>query len=218
MKHKSIIVFGLGKFGQSISIELANAGAEVLAIDLDEERAHDVANIVDCAVSGDVRDTDTLESLGISNMDAAVVAITGSLDASVMATIFAKEAGVPYILAKAQDEIHGRILQKVGADKVIIPEHESGIRAARQLITGNVLDFVELSKNIRMVEITVRDAWIGHSLQELDLRRTEHINVIAVRKDEEVLVNLNPDMIFERDMTLLVTVAKKDLSALLENN
>lgn len=218
MKHKSIIVFGLGKFGQSISIELANAGAEVLAIDLDEERTHDVANVVDCAVSGDVRDTDTLESLGISNMDAAVVAITGSLEASVMATIFAKEAGVPFILAKAQDEIHGRILRKVGADKVIIPEHESGIRAARQIITGNVLDFVELSKNIRMVEITVRDAWIGHSLQELDLRRTEHINVIAVRKDEEVLVNLHPDMIFEQDMTLLVTVAKKDLSALLENN
>lgn len=218
MKHKSIIVFGLGKFGQSISVELANAGAEVLAIDRDEERAHDVADTVACAVSGDVRDTDTLESLGISNMDAAVVAITGNLDASVMATIFAKEAGVPYILAKAQDEIHGRILQKVGADKVIIPEHESGIRAARQLITGNVLDFVELSKNIRMVEITVRDAWIGHSLQELDLRRTEHINVIAVRKDEEVLVNLHPDMIFERDMTLLVTVAKKDLSALLEKN
>lgn len=216
MKHKSIIVFGLGKFGQSVSIELANAGAEVLAIDLDEERAHDVANVVDCAVSGDVRDMDTLESLGISNMDAAVVAITGSLDASVMATIFAKEAGVPFILAKAQDDIHGRILRKVGADKVIIPEHESGIRAARQIITGNVLDFVELSKNIRMVEITVRDAWIGHSLQELDLRRTEHINVIAVRKDEEVLVNLHPDMIFEQDMTLLVTVAKKDLSALLE--
>lgn len=215
MKRKSVVVFGLGKFGQSIAMELVHGGAEVLAIDKNGDLAHDVADIVDCAVSGDVCDTDTLNSLGISNMDAAVIAITENLDASVMATIYAKEAGVPYILAKAKDEIHGKILQKVGADKIIIPEHESGIRAARQIITGNILDFIELSKDIRIVEIKVRKEWIGHCLRDLDLRRKEKINVIAVRKDEQVTVNLPPDTPFDEQMTLIITVDKKDLPKIL---
>ena len=215
MKRKSVVVFGLGKFGQSIATELAHGGAEVLAIDKRGELLHDVADIVDCAVRGDVCDTDTLNSLGISNMDAAVIAITENLDASVMATIYAKEAGVPYILAKAKDEIHGKILHKVGADKIIIPEHESGIRAARQIITGNILDFIELSKDIRIVEIKVRKEWIGHCLRDLDLRRKEKINVIAVRKDEQVTVNLPPDTPFDEQMTLIITVDKKDLPKIL---
>ena len=215
MKRKSVVVFGLGKFGQSIAMELVHGGAEVLAIDKNGDLAHDVADIVDCAVSGDVCDTDTLNSLGISNMDAAVIAITENLDASVMATIYAKEAGVPYILAKAKDEIHGKILQKVGADKIIIPEHESGIRAARQIITGNILDFIELSKDIRIVEIKVRKEWIGHCLRDLDLRRKEKINVIGVRKDEQVTVNLPPDTPFDEQMTLIITVDKKDLPKIL---
>lgn len=216
MNNKSIVVFGLGKFGQSVAIELANAGADVLAIDKNEDRTHDVANVVTCAMSGDVCDTETLDSLGISNMDAAIIAITSSLDASIMATIYAKEAGVPFVFAKANDSIHGKILKKVGADQVIIPEHASGVRVARQILTGNVLDFIELSDRVRMLEISVRPEWVGHSLQELDLRRKEHINVIAMRKGDDVLVNLDPTIVFTDDISLIITMDKKDLHRLMK--
>ena len=142
-------------------------------------------------------------------MDAAVIAITQSLDASIMATIFCKDAGVPYIFAKAKDTIHTKILYKVGADKVVIPEHESGIRAARQLLTGNILDFVELSDTIRMIEITIRPEWVGQTLRELNLRQKENINVVAIRSHGEIIVNPNPDHALEADITLLIIVNQK---------
>lgn len=214
--NKSIVVFGLGRFGKSIAIELANAGADVLAIDSDKERVHEVADIVTCAIKADACDSETLLSLGISNMDAAIIAITESLDASIMATIFAKDAGVPYVFAKAKDATHMKILNKVGADKVIIPEHESGIRVARQILTGNILDFVELSERIRMVEIAMRPEWTGKSLRQLNLRQTEQINVVAIRQNEEVRVILDPDEPLTPGTTLLIIVDKKDLARLTE--
>lgn len=213
---KSFVVFGLGKYGKSIAIELMNAGADVLAVDIDKERAHELADIVTCSVKADVCDTESMQTLGISNMDAAVIAITQSLDASIMATIFCKEAGVPYVFAKAKDATHTKILYKVGADKVVIPEHESGIRAARQLLTGNILDFVELSDSIRMIEIAIRPEWENHTLRELDLRQQENINVIAIRQNNEITVNLNPDEVLTPGTTLLITIDKKDLKKLVD--
>ncbi len=215
MTKKSIVIFGLGKFGQSVAIELANAGADVLAIDIQEARTHDVADLVTCAVSGDVCDPDTLDNLGISNMDAAIVAITGSVEASIMATLYAKEAGVSKIFAKAKDRTHEKILRKVGADKVIIPEHESGVRIARQVLTGNVLDFMELSKHIRMVEIKVRPEWVGNTLVELDLRRKERINIVAIREEEDFYTNIDPNLTLNEKMTLMIIIDKKDLPHLL---
>lgn len=212
---KSIVVFGIGKFGESVAMELANAGCDILAIDNDKERIHNIAPHVTCAVKANVCDTEALKSLGISNMDAAIVAITGSLDASIMATIFAKEAGVPYIIAKSSDETHSRILAKVGADSVTIPEHESGIRIARRLITGNVLDFFELSQRILMVELAIKPEWTGKSLRELDLRKKHKINVIALRQDNEVIANPDPDKPLPEDSTILVTVEKNTLNKLL---
>ena len=147
---KSFVVFGLGKFGNSVAAELSNAGADVLAIDIDKERVQALADIATCAVCADIRDNETMATLGISNMDAAIVAITNSLDASILATIFCKEAGVPLVFAKSKNDTHTKILKKVGADKIVTPEHESGIRIARHLMTGNILDFIEISKNIRM--------------------------------------------------------------------
>ncbi len=134
---KSFAVLGLGKFGMSVARELSREGSEVLAVDIDREMVHEVADDVTCAICADVRDTDTLETLGLSNMDGVIIAITGDLNASVMATLFAKEAGVPFILAKAEDDVHTKILKKIGADKVIIPERESGIRTAREIVSGD---------------------------------------------------------------------------------
>lgn len=207
---------GLGKFGRSIVMEMMRAGADVLAIDMDEEKVKRVAEYVTCAVQADVRDPEAMNALGISNMDGVVVGMTSNLDAAIMATIYAKEAGVPYILVKAQDEIHEKILKKVGADKVIIPERESGIRVARNMVSGSFVDFIELSDRVKMIELKIKPEWIGHTLRELNLRKKHALNVIAVRQDGELLVNQDPDRPLDKDVTLLVTIDKKDMPKLLE--
>lgn len=217
MEKRSYAVIGLGRFGAAIATELAKAGAEVLAVDKDEERVHELSSIVTCAVKADVCDAEIMDSMGISNMDGVVVAITESLDASIMATIYAKEAGVGYVLAKARDNIHARILEKVGADKVIIPEKESGIRLARNMISGSFLDFIELSDRVRMIELPVKDEWVGKSLAELDLRKKKKVNVVAVRnEDDEVYVNFEPDRPLRAGMSMFVTVDRNNIAKLVD--
>lgn len=215
MEKKSYAVIGLGRFGAAVAEELSRAGAEVLAVDEDEERVHGISSIVTCAVKADVCDVESIEALGLSNMDGVVVAITENLDASIMATILAKESGAGYILAKARDSIHAKILEKVGADKVIVPEKESGIRMARNMMSGKFLDFIELSDRVRMIEIPVRDEWIGKTLVELNLRKTKKINVIAVRDvDDEVIVNYDPERPIKSGMSMFITVDRNDIAKL----
>lgn len=217
MKNKSFAVFGLGKFGESVAMELATAGAEVLALDMDEEKVHEVAPYVTCAMKIDVCDVETMESLGISNMDGVVIAITGNLDASIMATIICKEAGVPYILAKSGDQIHATILKKVGADKVIVPEKESGLRVARNLMAGNFKEFIELSDRVRMIEIAVKPDWVGKTLRELNLRQKNKINVIGIRNNDELILNFDPDTPIDQNFSFIVVLDKNDLSKLMED-
>lgn len=215
MSKKSYAVLGLGRFGASVAKEMSKAGAEVLAVDMDEDRVHELASIVTCAVKADVCDAETMGSLGLSNMDGVVVAVTENLDASIMGTILAKEAGVEYVIAKAKDAIHAKILEKVGADKVIIPEKESGIRIARSMMSGKFLDFIELSDRVTMIEVPVKEEWVGKSLKELDLRRVMNINVIAVRReDDEVVINVNPDELLKEGTSLYITVDRNDIRKL----
>ncbi len=214
MENKSFAVLGLGKFGRSTVEELVRAGAEVMAVDNDEEKVKRISEIAAYAMQADVRDSEAMQELGLSNMDGVVVAMTGSLDASIMATIMAKEEGVPYVLAKAQDEVHERILKRVGADKVIIPERESAARVARNMISGNFLDFIELSDRVRMVELTVKPEWAGYSLRELDLRKKYSLNVMAIRSGGELITSIDPEAKLTEEMTLLVTIDKKDLARL----
>ena len=146
-------------------------------------------------MKADITDAETVASLGLSNMDAVVVAVTRSMDASIMAAILAKENGAPYVIAKAMDEMHAKILRKVGADRVIIPEKESGIRIAKGLMNGKFLDFFELSEHISMVEIPLQEDWFGTNLRQLDFRREHSVNVIAYEEEgKEVIVNIPPDM------------------------
>lgn len=214
MSKKSYAVIGLGKFGRSVAEELSRAGADVLVVDINEDMVHRVSDVVTYAVKADVRDIETMQSLGLGNMDAVVIAITGDLNASVLGTILAKEAGVPFVVAKSQDEIHTRILEKVGADKVIIPEKASGLRTARSILSGKFIDFIELSDRVRMVEIPIKEEWIGKSLRELDLRQKKNINVIGIRKNSEVVVNLDPNMPLPSDISLFIIVDKYDVSKL----
>ena len=216
MINKSFAVLGLGKFGESVVRELYEAGADVLAVDRNKERLQSVADFATYAVAADIEDAVAVNALGLSNMDGVVIAVTENLNASILGTIYAKEAGVPYVVAKAKDETHIRILKKLGADMTVLPEYESGIRIARHLATGNILNFVELSSNIRMVEISIRKEWEGHSLMELDLRRKEHINVIAIRNGDEVSTNPDPRQPLESGCSMLITVDKKDLNRLVK--
>jgi trk system potassium uptake protein TrkA len=217
MKRKSFAIFGLGKFGASVALELSQAGAEVMAFDIDEEKVHEIAPYVTKAMQVDTCDTETMASLGLSNVDGAIIAITGNLDASVMATIMCKEVGVPYVLTKSGNSIHSTILQKLGADKVIVPEKESGVKVARNLIAGNFKEFIELSDQIRMVEISAKSDWIGKTLRELNLRQKHHINVIGIRKGDELTLNFDPDTPIENTFSFIVVMDKKDVAKLMKD-
>ena len=210
--NKSYAVIGLGRFGSAVAKELAKGGADVLAIDINEENVSNIAEYVTHAVKADVTEADVMKTLGIGNMDTVIVAVGRSMEASILATITAKELGVSYVIAKAQDEMHTKILAKVGADRVIIPEKESGIRIARTLINGNCLDFIELSDHVSMVEIPVRQEWIGKNLRELDLRRVYKVNVIAYEaKGKELIVNIPPELPLEQG-TIWITGKIQDVA------
>lgn len=193
MAPKSFVVYGLGKFGYSVAVSLAKNGCEVLAVDIDGDIVGDIANEVTLAVRANVKDQDVYHSLGIRNMDGAVVAVSGDMEASIMATILSKEAGIPYVLSKASSETHAEVLKRVGADQVIFPEREMGSRVARNMVFGKFVDTFELSSTYSMAELEVPDSWVGKSLRELDVRRRYGVNVIAAREGEKIDANLNPD-------------------------
>ena len=191
MQNKEFVVFGLGRFGTSVAITLAESGCEVLVVDDNEDKINEIAPFVTHAVRAHITDGDTLKTLGIKNFDGAVVAIGEDLEASVMTTILVKELGIPYILAKAQSEIQAKILKKVGADMVVFPEKETGVRIANNLMMGNFFDAVELSSTFSLIECDPLKDWIGKSLKELNLRARYKVNVIAIKRYDEI--NVTPD-------------------------
>ncbi len=190
-------VFGLGDFGQSVAITLAKNGCDVLAVDIHEDKIQDIADYVSMAVKTDLCDQDALRSLNIKNLDVVVVAVGDNMEAGVMATILAKEAGVPYILAKAKNEIYAKVLRKVGADEIIFPEIAMGQRIAKGLMTGKFIDLLELSSKFSLTEIRVSQGWVGKTLRELKLRDRYGVNVIARKTGEEIEMDLNPDQPLE---------------------
>ncbi len=217
-KNNSYAVIGMGRFGTAVAMELSNSGADVLAVDINEERVRAISEHVTCAVKADISDAETVASLGLGNMDAVVVAMTRSMDASILATISAKESGAKYVIAKAQNEMHAKILTKVGADKVIVPEKESGRRIAKNLVNGNFLDFFELSDRISMVEIPVQEEWIGFNLRELDFRRKYSVNVIAYEANgKDLIVNIPPDMPLDKG-TIWITGMVEDVSRVMKKS
>lgn len=211
---KSFAVFGLGEFGRSIALELTEAGADVMALDKDEDIVSDMADYVTLSMQLDATEARSYRSLGLSNMDGVIVAMTSCLDACIMAILSAKDAGVPFVLAKAKDSTQALIFQKVGADKTVTPEHDGGVRAARNIISGNFLDFIELSKNVCMIEMLVKPEWVGKSLRELSLRQRYHINVVALRMSEEITTSIDPDEELSEDETLLIITDEKYLDDL----
>lgn len=180
---KSYVVIGLGRFGGETARQLCALGSEVLAMDTSSELVQQISEDVTHAVVGDGKDKAVLKALGVRNMDCAVVAIGDDLAASVLVTMNLKELGVPYVVCKAHDETHRRVLERLGADRVVIPEKENARRLARSLTSANVLDYFELSEGVGIVELPVPEKWLGKSLKELDIRAKLGVNIIAVRHD-----------------------------------
>ncbi len=214
MKEKSYAVIGLGQFGMSVAETLAESDCDVLAIDAREENIQEIADKVTYAVRADVREPEVLRSLGVQNVDVAVIAVAENMEASIMATMQAKELGVPYVLAKAINALHGKILEKIGADRVIYPEQSMGLRVARNLMSGGFLDVFELSTEFSMAEFPVPGDWVGKSLQELQLRESHDINIIAIKVRDDVEINLDPVKPLEADWHLMAIGKNKVLESL----
>lgn len=189
---KQFAVIGLGRFGTSLAITLSRLGAEVLAVDVDEERVRAVAPLVTQAVQADATDESTIRDLGLRNFDVAVVAMS-AFEASLLVTLYLKQAGVKQVIVKAASDVHGKILERIGADKVIFPEKDMGERVAFSLITGSVIDHIELSDEYSVVEIVVARGLAGKTLRNLDLRNRMGVNVVAIKRRDTVNVFVNPD-------------------------
>jgi len=203
---RSYAVFGLGEFGRSISRELFKMGADVLACDVDEMRTAAIADEVTTALVFNALDENAYKEIGLSYMDAVIVAMTGSLDASILAIMAAKDAGVPSVIAKAADDLQKNIFEKVGATKIVLPERDGGIRLARNILAGNFLDYIELSDKIRLVESKVQQEWVGKTLKDLNLRGKYNLNVIAINRDNDMITSINPNLVFcENDTVLVIT-------------
>ena len=204
MKHKqSFAVFGLGRYGTALAKELVESGADVLAVDSDKDIVNSVVQDIPLSKCADVTDPEVIKQLGISNVDVVVIAMATNLEASVMATMLCKEAGVKTVIAKCGNEMECKILSKIGADQVIFPEKESGLRLAKKLVNFGLVDLVELSKDASLFELKVRPEWIGKSLIELNLRKKYGFNVVAIFENEEVNTYIAPDRPLDDSMRLI---------------
>lgn len=202
--RKQYAVFGLGSFGESVAVTLQELGCEVVVVDNHMERIEDISPYVSYAVQADIEDPEVIRSLGARNLDGVVVAVADDMEASIMATLVSKEIGVPYVLAKAKNELHSKVLKKIGADSIIFPEKEIGQSVARNLVSGEFVDWISLSPDYSITEIQVPEKWIGKSLSEIDVRRTKDVNVVGVRIGEKIQVTIDPEEPLQKEMMLIM--------------
>lgn len=213
---KSYAVLGMGRFGTAVAQALYKEGNDVLVADKNTELLDQLSSKITYAVSADLADERAVSELGLENMDAVVVAMGMDLEASILCVMIAKEAGVPFIVAKARNPRMGEILSKVGAHKIVYPEDESGKRTAMLLASESFLDFFDLSGKLALLEMKPKDDWIGRNMRNLDLRRRFKLNVVAIKRgtDSEFDHIIDPDMPLEKDDVLLVMIEKSKLDRL----
>ena len=217
---KSFLVIGLGRFGASVAQELSALGQEVLALDIDAENVQHIADQVTQAIQGDAQDEAVLRSVGARNFDCCVVAVGADMEASILITVMLKEMGAKYIVAKAMTPIHARVLERVGADRVVLPEIDMGQRLAQRLARTNVVDYIGVSDEFSIVEIHPPKSWVGNSLGKLGVRAKHQINVLAIRHGEggQVDVNPQPDKVIGPDDLLIVIGTNEQVNSVVELN
>ena len=212
--NRTYAVLGLGRYGRAVAEELVKSGAEVIAIDENEEYVNDASAVIPICKCADITDAKVIERLGIANVDMVIVAMASNLEASVMAVTLCKEVGVPMVIAKCSDELHRKILKRVGADKVVFPEKESGTRLAKNILSSGFADLIELSEDVSMVEMDVKAEWVGKTLLQLNLRKKYSINVVAIRKGGQLVTDIDPQFPLEQEMKLIVIANVEKLKKL----
>lgn len=208
---KEFVVIGLGRFGGSIVSELVELGADVMAVDINPTLIDEYADIATEAAIADSTDESALRSLGIQNVEHVIVAIGENIQASILTTLILKELGVPFLTVKAQNDHHEKVLRKVGADKVVRPERDMGIRVANNVVSNNILDYLELSDEHSIAELHVDGRITGHTLIELDIRAKYGINIVAIKRGVEILVSPQADEVIEKDDILIIIGSDADI-------
>lgn len=203
-KKKTYAVFGLGRYGIAVAKELVKNGMEVIAVDINQNIVNDAAAYLPICKRADVTDIEVIERLGIADIDTVVVCMAGNLEASVMAVTLCKEVGVKTVIAKCANEIHQKILLRIGADEVVFPENESGTRLAKNMLSSGFVDMLSLSEDVSIVEIAIKNEWIGKNLIELKLRKKYGFNIVAIRTGDVVNANIDPSLPLTKNMTLVV--------------
>jgi trk system potassium uptake protein len=209
---KEFVVIGLGRFGGSIVRSLTDQGMEVMAIDHDEDKVNEFSSIASHAVVADSTDESVLKSLGIRNFDHVIVAIGDDIQSSVLTTLMLKEIGVKKITVKAQNDYHEKVLRKIGANQVVHPERDMGRRIAHNIISNNVLDYLELSDEHSIVEIVASERLSGNSLIDLDIRAQFGINIVAIKREKDIIVSPQADEQIRVGDILIVIGADTDIN------
>ena len=197
MKKQSYIVIGLSDFGMHIVRSLALSSVELLVIDRDEKKLEEVADIVLNTVCADAANPDVLSQLGISEFDGAIIDAEKDLERKVLITMQLKDLGVPYIIVKAVNELEGRVLHKVGADRVVQPDREVGIRVANQIVKGNYFEAIELPPDYSITDFAVQPAWFDQSIRELEIRAKHGVTVLSIHRGEDRYLNPAPDFVLQ---------------------
>ena len=214
MQKKTYAVLGLGRYGTAVAKELVKNGADVIAVDKNEQIVQDSSVYLPICKCADITDPEVISELGISNADVVIVAMASSVEGSILAITLCKEAGVKTVIAKCANETHRKILKRVGADTVVFPENESGTRLAKNLLTSGFTDILTLSDDLSLVELAARDEWVGKSLKELNLRKKYTVNVVAFRKNGKITAPVNPEELLDKDTEIIAIVNTAKLSKL----
>lgn len=209
---KEYAVIGLGRFGGSICRALSEEGLEVMAIDVDEDKVNEYANVASHAVMGDTTDESVLKSLGIRNFDHVIVAIGDNIQASILTTLILKELGVKDITVKATNDYHEKVLSKIGANRIVHPERDMGRRIAHKIISNNVLDYLELSDEHSIVEIVANDRINGKTIIDLDIRAKYGINIVAIKRNKDIIVSPLAIERIQKNDILIVIGADTDIN------
>ncbi|ERI90800.1 putative Ktr system potassium uptake protein A [Clostridiales bacterium oral taxon 876 str. F0540] len=212
MRKKQFVVIGLGSFGSSVARTLYTLGNEVLAVDSEETAVREIADYVTHAAQVDTSDEKSLKDLGISNFDVAVIGIGSDIQASIMATLIVKELGVKYIISKAHDERHAKLLYKIGADRVVFVERDMGVRVAHNIFASNILDYIELSPDYNIAEIAAPEEWYGRTLKDIDVRLNYGLSVIAIKKNHDVNIAPKADDVIGKDDVVIAIGDNKELN------
>lgn len=200
---KTYAIFGLGRYGKAVALELIRHGADVIAVDINEEIVNDLSTEIPVCKCADVTDQNVLRQLGVPDMDVVIIAMARNFEASVLSIMLCKELGVKTVIAKCSNEMNYRILKRLGADKVVFPERESGVRLAKGLLHGGPLEIFDLSDDLTLTQLQVRQEWVGKTLRELDLRGKYSINIVAIRDGEALLPGVDPDAPLTASMQLI---------------